>query len=303
MLPISRITTKQRHAALAGEQHNIVIPKLYLEWVDWDYPVAIVLRSIVGWCAWAEQQGKAEIWRTGADWQRDLRLSPRTVNRALDVINRATVRWLGEPGELVHKRISYGQLSDGTLLSTRATYYSIDDDLFGRIYDAVLVGREAKPVASETVDLAASATVDPAAPETPDRAVSSTVNNRQHKTADLPPVGDDESSRSEPVPSGKPVDPAKALVIAFCEAVELDTIASWPKAMRQAKQLHAASVTPDQMPAIVGWLRDQAWIAGGIDLGLILSQLDRWRVATNSGATHGARRLPYNHPRSGRLVF
>lgn len=73
--------------------------------------------------------------------------------------------------------------------------------------------------------------------------------------------------------------PAQRIVKAYCEAVGIEKPVSYNKAVGQAQSLADGGITPDDIPRIVSWLRSQKWVGGGIDLGLILSQAEKWQSA------------------------
>ena len=83
-------------------------------------------------------------------------------------------------------------------------------------------------------------------------------------------------------PSPKPLPengPAQQIVKAFCHAVNIERPAAYRKAVGQAQQLANAGIQPTDIPVMVAWLRQQSWVNGAIDLGLILSQADKWQAS------------------------
>jgi hypothetical protein len=105
---------------------------------------------------------------------------------------------------------------------------------------------------------------------------------------------------ADPPPAGGAVLPdrgaAQQIVKAFCTAVGIERPVSYGKAAGQARQLAAAGITAEQIPDIVAWLREQDWVGGAIDLGLIVNQADKWQAARVDPGT--GRRRAWNDPRN-----
>lgn len=92
---------------------------------------------------------------------------------------------------------------------------------------------------------------------------------------------------SPPTPSApkakKPLPengPEQQMVAAFCRAAGIERPAIYPKAIGNAKQLIAAGVTIDDVPALYAFTAS-IW-KGGADLGNMVLSVDRWRA--NKGA-------------------
>lgn len=71
----------------------------------------------------------------------------------------------------------------------------------------------------------------------------------------------------------------------------------WPvnkgRALGHAKLLVEGGITADDARALIEWLRGQRWVKGGIDLGLMVSQVDKWQAARTSKPGAVERRLVY----------
>jgi len=80
----------------------------------------------------------------------------------------------------------------------------------------------------------------------------------------------------KPLPENGPV---QQIIKSYCDAVGIEQPVSYTKAAGQAKTLARAGITAEDIPHIVTWLRSQTWIKSGIDLGLIVSQAEKWRTA------------------------
>lgn len=98
--------------------------------------------------------------------------------------------------------------------------------------------------------------------------------------------------------------PAQQVVKAFCAAVGIDRPASYPKAVGQAQQVVKAGVGPDDIPGIVAWLyRDPFWSQRGIDIGTVLSQIDKWRATQHGPTAREDGDYRSEAMRTGRVVF
>jgi hypothetical protein len=80
---------------------------------------------------------------------------------------------------------------------------------------------------------------------------------------------------------------AQQIMDAFCVAVGIERLANYDKAGGQAKSLLKVGITADDIPAIVEWLRPQAWVKDGFDLGTILSQADKWQTSKTARKATG----------------
>jgi hypothetical protein len=93
--------------------------------------------------------------------------------------------------------------------------------------------------------------------------------------------------------------PSQQIVKAFCDAIGIERPVNYSKSVGQAKQLAVAGITAEQIPDIVSWLRDQKWVNGAIDLGLIVNQADKWQAASKPVSRDGQSR----EARDGILVY
>lgn len=67
-----------------------------------------------------------------------------------------------------------------------------------------------------------------------------------------------------------------------------------------AKRLAETGITDDELPALFDWLAAQTWVKS-LSLGLMASKYNDWRSSAVIANTE--KDLPYNHHKSGKLVF
>ena len=73
--------------------------------------------------------------------------------------------------------------------------------------------------------------------------------------------------------------PAQQIMDAFCAATGIEQLANYSKAGGQAKSLLKVGITAEDIPEIVEWMRTQAWLKDGFDLGTVLSQATKWQTS------------------------
>lgn len=103
---------------------------------------------------------------------------------------------------------------------------------------------------------------------------TTTFSNEKETGADAPRPPKPKPKQPRPIHG-----PAQKIVDAYCDAVGIDQPTSWDKAGGQAKTLVKAGVTAEDIPKAVAWCRSQRWLQDGFDLGTIVSQADKWRMA------------------------
>ena len=67
-----------------------------------------------------------------------------------------------------------------------------------------------------------------------------------------------------------------------------------------AKRLAETEITDDELPVLFDWLAAQSWVKS-LSLGLMASKYNDWRSSAVIANTE--KDLPYNHHKSGKLVF
>lgn len=93
---------------------------------------------------------------------------------------------------------------------------------------------------------------------------------------------------------------AQTFLAVWCEAMGLGMPANYGKAVGQAGRLVKAGFTTADIPPLIAWLRRQAWLKDGFDLGTALSQADKFRTAQRETAnTSGMSKAM----REGRRVY
>lgn len=84
------------------------------------------------------------------------------------------------------------------------------------------------------------------------------------------------NTRSDEVPS----ENAVALLTAYAEAVGIRSFSRTQreKNLARTSELDAMGITPDDIPSLVEFCRGLTWVEGGINLGLMVSQVEGWRT-------------------------
>lgn len=86
---------------------------------------------------------------------------------------------------------------------------------------------------------------------------------------------------------------AQQIVAAYCTVAGIDAPAVYGKAVGQAARLAKAGVTPAEIPQLYGYVAK--W-AEGVDLGLMLGQVDKWRASRNVALNGAAPPMDYSSP-------
>lgn len=103
-------------------------------------------------------------------------------------------------------------------------------------------------------------------------------------TKDISPDG--EASPTKSANTKRELQPDEEIVQTWAD---ICNGGAWPVnagiARKHAKALVKAGFTPEEAGRLIEWLRRQAWIKGGIDLNLMISQADKFRSANRGGTT------------------
>lgn len=131
------MTTAEIHRQILGERNNVVIPKIYIEFVKGDYVAAVVLKEIVWGSGDYSQTADRDGWMYNSekDWQDHHFLSRKQVNRSIAHINTCA------DASLIDKKVSKRTTPNGDVLNENVTYYRLDNDIYERIFGSVQGGR------------------------------------------------------------------------------------------------------------------------------------------------------------------
>lgn len=115
----------------------MVVPRTYLEFTNGDYPAALVLREAVFWTTYyLDHPVKAGWWyRTEGEWQDQLYLSRKQVNRAVAAVNTTA------GGTLIEKAVRKIRTDAGAVLSETASHYRLDTELYETLFSGAGGGR------------------------------------------------------------------------------------------------------------------------------------------------------------------
>ena len=125
-----RMTTAETHRQILGERNNVVIPKIYIDFVKGDYVSAVVLKEIVWGSGDYSQTAERDGWMYNSekDWQDHHFLSRKQVNRSIAHINACA------DGDMIDKRVSKRTTSSGDVLNENVTYYRLNTDVYDSIF-------------------------------------------------------------------------------------------------------------------------------------------------------------------------
>lgn len=118
------------HRQILGEKNNVIIPKLYIEFVNGDYVAAVILKEIVWGSGDYSQTAERDGWMYNSEqeWEEQCCVSRKQVNRSITVINTAA------GGELIQKRVGKRKNAAGQVLNETVTYYRLDTDMYTSIF-------------------------------------------------------------------------------------------------------------------------------------------------------------------------
>lgn len=72
--------------------------------------------------------------------------------------------------------------------------------------------------------------------------------------------------------------PAQKIVKAYCIAMGISKPTNYGRAVGQAQMLADVGITPEEMPNLLKWLReDPFWTKKGVDLGTAVSAAEKWQ--------------------------
>jgi hypothetical protein len=120
------------HADIVGARNNVIIPRVYIRFLNGDYTAALILEEIIYASAHATDN---DGWfsRTATEWRDECLVSRKQVGRALGIANqRAAER--GAESDLVETSVRKVRLPDGRLSAETATHYRLSHDAFEAIF-------------------------------------------------------------------------------------------------------------------------------------------------------------------------